>query len=428
MMLRVVAIAAAVAFIASPATQGSEWRYAVEYRPFYSSNIARTADNEIEEYTNGLLLELGFRERSSALEGSVAARVEYLTYRSGLFADETRTALNADLRWALLRDRIFWVVEDLATIEPVVYRQARTPGNVQQTNLFVTGPSLSHRLGDSGKVTADLRFMNSYAEITREFRSNRWHLALGLVQQYSLYTDLSANLSLISTDYALEYADDFRQANLYLAWDRHRGSSGFRLELGRSAVRFDDGEERNAPHLRWVWNRVISSASRMRMILGHGFSDAAQYALGRDRDTPVGERRFATASNIISSQVYEGSELDLVYRLQWARSDLEIGMNHQRQIYPRSPDMDQNLLNARVEWSTGFHGGMSTDLGISFSRTEYGWDERVDDTMAPYFGLHMQRSSRVYYGIRAGREIRESSEDGSDYDDTVISLRLGYRH
>ena len=426
-MFRTFVVVAVTVLVAPPVVHGADWRYAVEYRPGYSSNIARTADNEIEDYTNTLVVELGYQERSSVLEASVAAAVEYLSYRSDVFADETRSALNADLRWALLRDRIFWVVEDLLTVEPVLYRQAWTPGNIQQTNVLSTGPSLSYRLEGANRVTADLRFINSYAEITKEYRSNRWYLAASLIQQRSVLTDLSANLTLTSTDFALEYANDYRQADLYMAWDRRRGSSGFRLELGGYAINFDEGKDRYTPHLRFAWNRVISSASRMRMILSHGFSDAAQSALGRESATPPGSRRFATSSNTISSQVYESSELDLLHRIQWARSNLETGLNYQKQVYMNSPDMDQSLLNVSIVWNRGFGGSISTELGLFFARTEYDTDGRGDDTVTPFFGVHLQRSSRIYYSFRVEREVRDSSVDSADYDDLMVFAALGYR-
>ena len=427
-MFRILGVMAAMALVAPSVAAGAEWRYAIEYSPSYSSNITRAADNEIEDYINGVTLELGYQERSSVLEGSVTASVEHFSYRSGLFQDETRTALDADLRWALVRNRLFWVVEDRATVEPVFYRQAWTPGNIQQTNVFATGPSLSYRLEGSNRVTADLRFISSYAEVTKEYQSNRWYLATSLIQQRSIVTDLSANLTLTSTDYALSYADDFQQADLFLAWERRRSGSGFRLELGGVAASFDEEGERYTSRLGLVWNRVISSASRIRLVLVHGLSDAAQSALGTVSATPAVRGRFTALGRNISSQVYENNELGLSYRIEWARSNLEAIVNYQKQIYVNSRDMDQDLLNASMIWSRGFAGGISSELGVLFTGTEYERDGRKDSTVVPFWGLHLQRSSSIYYSLRVDREIRDSSADGQDYDELVVSAAIGYRY
>ncbi|HHS83913.1 MAG TPA: hypothetical protein ENK38_03190 [Gammaproteobacteria bacterium] len=404
-----------------PDAYAGEWRYSIEDEIGYSTNIARTADNEIDEYTNAARIGVRYEENSVDLEGSIGANIEHLSYLSGVFENEIRSYLNADLKWSLMENRLFWMVEDTLSIEPVLSRQAWMPGNVQQTNVFSTGPSIIYRLDSSTRVTADVRYMNSYAEETREFNSNRWYLGTSLIQESSLLTDVSANLTWTNVDFNDEDADDYQQVGLFAAWDQQYGRSGLRFELGGLGINFDRGDDKYGPYTRLVWNRLISSASRLLVAFNYGFADAAQQVSGRTRAAPV-------SSNIISSQVYTNSEVEVAYRTEWARSVLETSLNYQKQLFLNSSDLDQSLVNIRIAWSKGFRGGISTDSGISYARTVYDLDDRTDDTLSPFFGIYFQRSSRLSYSIRSEWESRDSSVNSSDYSDLMFYAAVSYRH
>ncbi len=409
-----------VMLLTAQSAHAGVWSYSIEDECGYSSNISRSADNEIDEYTNALRLGMDYQENSVELEGSIGANVEHLSYLGGVFENEIRGYLNADIKWILLQERLFWVVEDTLSVEPILSRQAWMPGNVQQTNLFSTGPSLSFRLDNSLRMTADMRYLNSYAEETDEFNSNRWYMGTSLIQERSLLTDISANLTWRNVDFRSEDADDYQQLGLFAAWKRHFGRSDLLLELGGLQISFDSGDSEYGLYSRLLWNRSISSASRFAIGFNHGFADAAEQISGGTRTVPV-------STNVISSQVYTNSELELVYHTEWGQSALETNLNYQKQVFLNSPDLDQYLVNLGVAWNRGFGGGISADLGISYFHTVYELDNRNDSTLSPFLGVLFQRSSRLSYRFRTGWERRDSSEDDSDYSDFTFFAAISYQ-
>ena len=398
----------------------SEWSYSIEDEMGYSSNIARAADNEIDEYTNTLRLGVNYRENSVELEGRVGANIEYLSYLTGVYENEVRGYLDANVKWILLQDRLFWAVEDRLSVEPVLTRQAWMPGNIQQTNVFSTGPSLNYRLDTAMRLTADMRYMNSYAEETEGFNSDRWYMGASLIHERSLSTNVSANLTWRSVDFGSESADDYRQLGLFAAWERQFGRSGLLLELGGLHVDFDSGNSEYGPYARLSWLRTISSTSRFQAGFSHGFSDAAEQVSGGTRVVPV-------STNIISSQVYTNSKLELAYHREWARFSLGTSLSYQKQAFLSSPDLDQHLVNLGVIWERGFGGGTRMDLGISYFDTVYELDDRNDKTLAPFVTLYFQRSSHLTYRLRAALEKRDSSEEGADYTDSMFFATISYR-
>ncbi len=421
MISRIVIPAQAVVLLSAvPVVHGGEWSYTVGDELGYSTNIGRTADREIEEYTNAVRFGVHYEENSVDLQGSVGFNVEHLSYLSGVFENEIRSYLNADLRWALLRDRLFWIVENNLSVEPVSSRRAWIPGNIQQTNMFSTGPSMDYRIGSTTRATIDMRYMNSYAEETTAFNSNRWYLGTSLIQERALSTDVSANLIWNSVDFKNEEADDYQQIGLFAAWDQQYGRSGLRIELGGLGIDFASGNSEFGPSARLVWNRLISSASRLIVGFNHGFSDAAQQVARSSRAAPA-------SASIISSQVFTNSELELAYRTEWTQSALETALHYQKQDFLNSPDLDQHLFNIRVSLNRGFGANINTNLGISFARTVYEIDDRSDDTTSPFLGIFVERNPRLSYSFRAAWENRDSSVDSSDYRDLMIFAAFSYQ-
>ena len=414
-------VGALLLLTASRVTAG-QWHYSLEYEPSYSSNIARTAENPQEEYVHALRFGIRYDDRSAVLEGSLNLDIEHLSYTNGTFADQNWSYLNADFTWALIRERLFWIVEDTLSNEPVASRQVWVPGNIQQTNVFTTGPRLDYRLDGGMHLLADLRYINSYAEITNEFDSNRWYLAAALAQDLSIQTEVSANLTWIDVDFDDRNADDYQRMDLFAAWDWQQGPSGLRIEIGGTRIAFDMAEGASGPLLRVTGNRQISSISRVAARLNHSYLDAAQRITRDTWTTPV-------SSNIISSQVYTVSEVELVYGTHWASgSAIEIVFNHQRQEYLEASYLDRSLTDTWLTWSKGFGSSVSLDAGVAYSRTVYDVDDRKDIIVSPFLGAHFQRNRRLSYRLGLYREERDSSSDAADYDELRVYAAIRYQH
>ncbi len=405
---------------AVPSVQSGEWRYSLEYEPSYSTNIARTAKNEREEITHALRVGLRYNERSAVMDGSVSLDVEHRSYVNGVFADQNWSYLNADVTWSLVRERLFWVVEDRLSNEPVMNRQVWVPGNIQQTNLFSTGPRLSYRFGNGIGVLADLRYMNSYAEITDEFDSDRWYLAGSLFQDLSVQTQVSTNLTMTKVDFRNRDADDYRRLDLFAAWDWQQGRSGLRFELGGSRIDFDYADNASGPHLKIVGNRRISSVSQLKLVLHRGYSDTAQQLRRDSRAVPVG-------SSVISSQVYTVSEGEVIYRTEWLHSTLETILNYQKQAYLDGATLDQDLLNGSLVMSKGFGATLSTELGVSYSRSFYEVDGRRDDLFSSFVGVHLRRTRHLGYRLQVDWERRDSTTDSADYSELALFAAVRYQ-
>ncbi len=405
---------------AVPSVQGGEWRYSLEYEPSYSTNIARTATNEQEEITHAFRVGLRYSERSTVMDGTISLDVEHRSYVNGVFADQNWSYLNADVTWSLVRDRLFWVVEDRLSNEPVMNRQVWVPGNIQQTNLFSTGPRLRYRFGNGTGVLADLRYMNSYAEITDEFDSDRWYLAGTLFQDLSVQTQVSTNLTMTKVDFRSRDADDYRRLDLFAAWDWQQGRSGLRFELGGSRIDFDYADSASGPHIKIVGNRHISSVSQLKLVLHRGYSDTAQQLRRDSRAVPVG-------SSVISSQVYTVSEGEVIYRTEWLHSTLEAILNYQKQAYLDSATLDQDLFNGSLVMSKGFGATLSTELGASYSRSFYEVDGRRDDLFSSFAGLHLRRTRHLGYRLRVDWERRDSTADSADYSELAFFAAVRYQ-
>ncbi len=146
------------------------------------------------------------------------ASIERAIYQNNTFDDETNLFIDADLRRALVRNRLFWVVTDSLTSEPIDSRDPNEPSNRQQTNVFTTGPSLSYEFNLANRIQADLRYANSYAEEADDFNADRWFAGAGWIYGLSATTDISLNTTFYDVAFdqnQIEGAGDYQRESIF---------------------------------------------------------------------------------------------------------------------------------------------------------------------------------------------------------------------
>ncbi len=262
---------------ASTAFAAGTWDYFGSYQLGYSDNLELAPDGGTSGAYHTLAAGIGYEEHGTRLDGNVDASVEYVNYPSNVFDDETWLYVDGDLRWALVSDRLFWVLTDSLTNQPVDTRAPNVPTNLQQTNVFTTGPSLSYQFNTANTIKADLRYMNSWAEEDDSFEADRWFAGAGWVYGLTPADDISVHVTYYDTDFRQnEGQEDYRRQSVFAAWERRTGeTSTLRAELGLINVDFEESDNESGWRALLEWNRTISSSSTLRVSGRHGLTDAA---------------------------------------------------------------------------------------------------------------------------------------------------------
>ena len=190
-----------------------------------NDNLLFTPDNEIA--TTILRPGLGFSlsHDTSAWQAELTGRGEYLHYQDDRFDSTLEGVLSGRFNWVAIPERLAFTVEDDLSVQPVNTLLPDSPGNRQQVNVLSVGPTLFFDIGRTLRGAAELRFVDSDAEITEEFNSSRVNAALRATKQIDPTSRLSANLQLQRVDFDLDtVARDYDRSDLFARYSRSLAS------------------------------------------------------------------------------------------------------------------------------------------------------------------------------------------------------------
>jgi hypothetical protein len=159
-----------------------------------------------------------------------------LNYLEGAFGNEFIGRFDGQAQYALIPERLTWVLRDdfgqatLDAFTPV------TPNNRQDINYVSTGPNLYLRLGGTGFLNASARFADAYYQ-TSPFDSTRGAVTLGGGLQLSARSTVSLNGGaerVLFQNTAIN--NDFDRYSVFGRYEAHGARTDIAVDFGGTRV------------------------------------------------------------------------------------------------------------------------------------------------------------------------------------------------
>lgn len=344
-----------LAALLSCAPGAQAWRldYDLSLGVEYTDNVGRRATAEEDELVLRPELRIALTEQGERVRASVVGAASWRNYTRGVFDDELRTDLGARLDVALLEGRLGWTVEDYLAEEPVDVFASASPGNIQRTNFFSTGPTLFLRFSPVLSGRAELRWQDTYAEVDRAFNSERLQLALRAIRALDDTTDLSGNVELARVrpdEPGLATFDNDRVA-LFARWARESARRSLGFDVGWSEVDFDGAEDSSGLLLRARGTWDPTEASTLDFALAREYSDAAADLVLRaptedDLAQPV---TAGPGFGIdVTPDVFLDRRAGLGYTIRGERVQTALRGDFRRQTYRQNPALDRRTAGVGI--------------------------------------------------------------------------------
>lgn len=382
---------------------------------------------------------LGFAitENVSALQMSLTGRAEYRDYRDDVFGNTVNGELAGRLNWVALPDRLFFTVEDSLAVQPVNVLAADAPGNRQQVNVFALGPTLLFNMPASMQGRAELRYVNSDAEVTDEFNSQHVALALRAIRELSPTSRLSMNGQVQRVDFDNDIvARDYNRYDLFARYSRSLAHFELGADFGYSHIDYRRGESRSDPLLRLdaEWNPTPSS--QFTAAVASQFSDTATDALrgveagapsGEPADTPVEvPDQVLTGDAVVNASPYEVRSADLGYAYTGPRLHFAISPYLLKRNYVDSDEFDQKGHGGRFDLEWTIRPQLTLGTYATHESLEYTVLEREDKTLRLGALLRYRWTRHLGVNLQWERYKRESTEPGQDVEQNIVYLSLSY--
>lgn len=383
---------AAILLGTSASAQAARIDYSLGLSYLDSDNINLSEDNQTSEGVLSPALRFNASEEGARISLQARGDFEFRNYVHGRYPDEWRNAFAGQLNWSLLPGRLNLVVEDYLSNNPITVRDGNYPGNLQQVNVLIGGPTFFAHISDRTRAQFDLRAASANAEITNDFDGKRYSAAGKLLHEVDAHRQAGLN----AVHSKVEFDDptagpDYTRNDLFASYRQTLRKGEATLEAGYSRINHSQGGgDRTSPLLR-AEVRWESGRNQITVRARRQFADAVQDLIIRDLglDDPV-IPDLANSSVLVHPEVYRQRFLDVDYRYRADRWRLRV-----RPLYAQYRYLGDNLNDRQ-------------DRGVFFG---------LDYFLRPRLTLSLQ-------GVARNREFTE--RDRQDQD-RVYSLRCNYQ-
>lgn len=414
----------------------------------HHDNINLSEDDPIDE--NVLFGELRFvaKHDSPRVEFKSRGNLRYMNYLGGSFDDEMRGELAAQIDWTILPNRLHWVFEDYMSRQAIDIFSNPTPGNQQQVNVFVTGPTLLARLGSSSRAQLDVRYTNSYAEESEQFNGDRLVARLAVIRELSPVSLLSFNLEGARAEFDdPTLSTDYTRYDTYFSYQRRLPAMTFKADLGYTRLTLTGVEgTASAPLLRSAFDWRISSRAAFTGRLDYQFADATDSLIRRSSELASETYSSVLTSTelldlydrvgnynlVVSSDAYRERRIALGYRYNGDRFSFRVHpyvqrVHYQADLNPTTQNFDRSSHGSALAIDYRLRPQMALSFQATNENISFGTVDRRDRVSSVGLSLADRSARRWRWRIDLDHYRRDSTQDGRSYRDNVIGFTLTRR-
>ncbi len=420
---------ALLAGLAAPA-QAIDVNYEVGVSLAHTDNIDRSETDEVDETVLAPLLRFDAEQTGARVELLARGEFAYLHYLDNTFDDDLRSRFAGQLNWDIVPERIDLIAQNYLSFQAIDDLAAFTPGNEQQINVFIVGPSFHARFSPATRGQLDLRYTNTYAEESKAFDSDRLTAAARVTHDLGTNSRISANFE--ATDASFDRTDlatDFKRYDGYVGYILNRTNSDLGLELGYSRAEFDAGQpDTSEPLVRANLDWRITPRSELRTTFRNQLTDAAQNLVTRSIEDEDGELDELSPEDVLVSPSLFRERLA---RVRYVFTTERLGVR----VAPYVRDLDYVDAFGRDRESRGVNFGINYQIRPRLSlifrataeRREFDLEGISDRNRAYRVGLVNQFTRHWSGRIDLGHRERDSNAIGRSYDVNTIALSVLYR-
>jgi hypothetical protein len=433
-----VLIAAALAPRVAAATQ---LNYTLYSGIMYSDNIDLSPDQPTRQYVFTPGLNFTLAQQGSSVQANVIGNLEYNDYLSNAFSNQTFAQAAGVVNWTLSPQFLDLTAADYAAVEPVASLAADTPSNQQQTNVFVVGPTMHLRLGQTTSAEAVLHFISSYAQKTPEFNSSRGEAELHLLRALDPTSLISANITSERVRFTnAAGGPDYTRNSAYGRYTSRLNRLTIDTVAGWNWMTFNGAPSASDPLLRITASYKPTLQSQLALSVQNELTDAAQSMIiptaqigeeisaGNAPAASIGALPgIATGSAVINSQTFLQRSVEGTYSYSAGRMTLSISPNYSRFIYQNEASLNQT--------GRGITAGLAYRLRPLLTLSAYANGEKLNYTNLQRqdkdlnYGLSLVGRQTLHWSWRLSFDHRQRSSTaaGQDYRENEIYFGVMFK-
>ncbi|QOY61976.1 outer membrane beta-barrel protein [Lysobacter sp. H21R4] len=405
-----------------------------------SDNIALASFDEKSETVVSPNARFEFQQRGPRVNANARGSVSYLEYLSNTFDNDVRGELVGEMTWNVVPQRVDFVVNDYLNRQPVDVLTSFNPGNEQEVNVFIAGPTFHVRPRAGTRGQLDLRYANSYAEDNKDFNGDHYNAAARLVRDTSATRSVSLNLETTRSEYR-DNENDYTRSDAYVGYALALASLELTATAGYSQLRLERDGTLGEPMASLGAGWTPTPRSRLAAVARTGFSNAVQDVVNRSTDLSGSILNEMSSNDVlVGPSAVRQHEAYLAYHFTGERVGFHVQPYYQRSRLatddaadPADPtDPDADLLATR----TNYGALVSVDYEVSPRSTvtvllahdvnRYAALDRKDLGYVAALAFANRMSRHWSWRANLQHRRRNSAVAGASYDENSVVLSIAY--
>ncbi len=413
---------ASALLVATSQAHALEWGVVLREVSEYTTNSARTSDNEIEEWVHQPGVQLQAEHSGPSYDLSVDYEVFREIYQQDVFDDETVASGTADLVWRALPDRLDFVANHTRTQSTIRSIEVLTPDNRDETITTTAGPIL--RFNPRGQDT--LEFQYEWGDRNSENTEDD-----AITHEFSTRYGLTSSTTNVVTfegirrevQYENESIPDLEYSIGQITWDRTARDVIYALQGGYTQTKRTDLDD------------VDGFTFDVEVEWQASPSDLVTLGIAREiRDSPISLRTGSLADDLFFPVDSDLGEVFFNNRasISWAkainaRTDLQIVAQYDEEDY-EDAQRDTERLGYTVSLQRTLTPSITLSLGLGYDERDFLDEGESTDSFRGNFDLTWQATPRLQLAVGARMEEQDSETSGTgrEYDESVGFVRISY--
>jgi hypothetical protein len=426
--IRTTLIAAAIAATLPGVAHAVRVDYTIDAGYEHDDNVTLSEVDPIETDIARLGVGFSVEQASSVVRASVVGRIDHRRYQD-VFDGMTDRMLEGRLHWEVLPDRLAFVVEDSYGVQTINRFSPDAPDNRQQVNVLSLGPTFMFRPGNL-RGLAELRYINSDAEVTEDFNSDRVLGALRLAREIDATSSLSWNVQAQQIDFDNDLvARDHNRIEMFASYARNYRRFDLLVDAGYAHLDYDDGESRGRPLVRAEIGWNPSTRSRFSVNLANQFSDAATSTLDAIDTSSGVPTSVITGNTTVTASAFEQRSVMAQYEFQGTRTAVSLHGQVLELDYVDVGDSNEEIRSVGASLRYRLRPTLTIGASANIDRNQYETPANRRETNRLYAAsLEKEWSRHWSSSLSYTRYERSSSLLTGQFEQNVVYLSLSYRN
>ncbi len=424
-----------------------------------TDNVNLVSSNKTSQTIAIADADFSLQEQRRLFDVTATGAFSYLDFLQGAYSPELIGRFDGLARYALIPERLIWVLQDdfgQAQVDPFA---PVTPANRENINYLSTGPDLKLRLGPLGFMGVTARYNRTEYQVS-PFNSNRFSGSIAFGRDVSADSSISVQLS---TEKVL-----FENTTLNTDFDRSSAYGHYELLGPRTELKADVGVTKvdeagtslTGPLAKLQLSRKLSGAAKLTFSAGRDITDASSSfgslqsgalgsigtvgTIGTGLAGPTGSTTsptnptsalgaagsagtIGTAPAAVTSANYTVTYASAGWEYLRNRTTFKLNGQWEKDAYDAQPLLNLNRGTVQLSLERKLTATLSAQLVGSVYRTDYANTSftETDGLIGAVLTLRPGRDLEIK--LRGDHASRVADGNGTGYTENRVFLTVGYR-